>query len=91
MTKPWSYLRDKMSPESKHKAQEMMYELKLLEELRSVKMAIDKLTASIAALKTAVDAFIAQSANSVPQAQVDAAQTSVDAITAEVNAVLTPV
>jgi hypothetical protein len=49
-------------------------------------MAIDNLNNSIAKLDVDVKALIAAGANSVPQAQVDAAQAAVDLIDAEVVA-----
>lgn len=49
-------------------------------------MAIDGLNTSIQTLSDNVDKLIASEANTVPQAQVDAAQTAVDAINAKVVA-----
>ena len=53
-------------------------------------MAITQLNADIATLSTNVGLLIAQGANSVPQAQVDAADAAVVAINATVTAALTP-
>jgi hypothetical protein len=69
----------------------MRLERELLEELRRLTMAITQLDADIATLSTNVGLLIAQGANSVPQAQVDAADAVVNAINATVVAALTPV
>lgn len=53
-------------------------------------MAITNLAASVDKLATAAEALIAASGNTVPQADVDAQQVRVDAITAEIVAA-TPV
>ncbi len=60
----------------------------LIHEIRSFRMAIDALNASIAELAKNVGALIAAEANTVPQAQVDAAQAAVDAVNATVVAAL---
>lgn len=54
-------------------------------------MSIDALNNSVAKLSADVDTLIASTAGTVPQAQVDAAQSAVDAIDAKVVATFPPV
>jgi phage shock protein A len=61
-----------------------------LEEIRRLRMSIDALNAAITQLGTDVATLIAQGANSVPQAQVDAATANVTALDATVKAAITP-
>ena len=49
-------------------------------------MSIDALNASIVTLGQKADLLIASTQNAVPQAQVDAAQVAVDAVTAKIVA-----
>lgn len=56
---------------------------KLIRELRRLILAIDNLKASVDALETAAQKLIASQANTVPQADVDAQQVRIDAVTAE--------
>jgi hypothetical protein len=68
----------------------MSFDRELIEVLKGLKMSIVALNADIATLSTNVGLLIAQGANSVPQAQVDAADAAVVAINATVTAALTP-
>jgi hypothetical protein len=58
--------------------------------LRRLIMSVDALNAAVAKLSTDVDTLIAQGANSVPQAAVDAATAAVQAVDAKVVAATTP-
>ena len=66
------------------------FERELLDVLKELTMSVTQLNADIATLSTNVGLLIAQGANSVPQAQVDAADAAVNAINATVTAALTP-
>ena len=62
------------------------FQREVFHALEEIMKAMDKLNASIAALTTAINAFIASQAGSVPQAQVDAAAATLDTLTASVVA-----
>lgn len=66
----------------------MHFEEALIHTFKELTMAITQLNADIATLNTNVQALIAQGANSVPQADVDAADAAVNAINALVTAAL---
>lgn len=59
-------------------------------EVRKLRMSITALNAAIAQLQTDVNTLEAQNANTVPQADVDAATTAVQAIDATVVAAIAP-